>query len=633
MHTGEIVHYGNSRSIFKNTSRIANDVMVRQTTAAFPELAQHLDKVHFIDATISTNDVFITRDTIEICREIDEAFRQGKTRFFFYMFTEAVMPNIIRKIHRIANLFKGTIPSKNFVYLSGALNGEEAYKNIVKKYNFTDEISVISANMFHYYLQVSTHTCDFPKEFVVKNKPKKFLCFNKVNREQRMKLVDKMLEHDLVKLGYYSFEGSYDKGIQAFIDTLPEDQYLHIQKHRDMFPMRLNITEERSNPVNIIPDDFAYFENSYFSIVNETLFYKFDQSRSKSIPFHQPFVEDSSVFLSEKTFKCLAMLHPFVMFGRPNMLNGLRTIGFKTFSPFINETYDSIQDDEERFNAVFAEITRLISLSEDEWIDLQNKLKPILEHNQQHFFTGTHYGVTKNIGKLFVDTDTVIVQPLTEEVDWTLQNTTLASGIQLQYPTHLDGGGLQMKDELIEVIKKTGKHFYNRGYEWCAGFGVLGFEILGMGIARHMVFSDYYHVALDNCLSNAEKNDLSRHVTVHLSSTISGIPDVEKWDLVISNPPHTFDRTQFLKNMMSEHTGHTYLDNTCRLLVDQDWTIHKEFFKNIRSKLTNDADVYLIESGRHDFFVTWAEENGLKHMGTYPITFLQHGGIFHFKLK
>jgi len=633
MHTGEIIHYGNSRSTRDNTHRIPSEVMAAQTVAAFPELEQYLDNVHFIDATISSNKVFITRDTVDICREISNAYRQGKTRFFFYMFTEAMMPHIVRKIQRIAHLFEGMIPTKDFVYLSGAMNGEEAYQEIVKKYNFKNEISVISSNMFHYYLQSSVKGYEFPKEFVVKAKPKKFLCFNKVNREQRMRLVDKMLEHDFVKLGYYSFEGSHEGGIQALIDMLPKDKYLYLQKHRDMFPMRLNITQERSNPVNIIPDDFQYFENSYFSIVNETLFYEFDQSRAASIPFHQPFVENSSVFLSEKTFKCLAMMHPFVMFGRPNMLRGLRNAGFKTFAPLINEDYDTIQNDDERFNAVFAEVSRLVSLSESEWIDMQHKLKPILEHNQQRFFNSTQYGITQDISKLFVEEDTVIVQSLTDDVDWTLQNTTLASGIQLQYPTHLDGGGIQMKDDLIEVIKKTGKHFYERGYEWCAGFGVLGFEVLGMGLARHMVFSDYYHVALDNCISNAEKNNLSRHVTVHLSPTISGIPDVEKWDLVISNPPHTQDRTQFLKNMMNENAGHNYLDNTCRLLVDQDWTIHKEFFKNICSKLTNDADVYLIESGRHDFFITWAEQNGLRHMGTYPISFLQHGGIFHFKLK
>jgi hypothetical protein len=166
--------------------------------------------------------------------------------------------------------------------------------------------------------------------------------------------------------------------------------------------------------------------------------------------YHQPLVEDSSLFLSEKTFKCLAMMHPFVLFGRPGLLKGLKQIGFKTFSPYINESYDDIEDDIERFNAIFSEIQRLINLSDDEWLTIQSNLKETLEYNQKHFFNSTQYGVSTDIERLFnqpKSTD-VILMPLTSDVDWTLQNTTLDSGIQLQYPTHLDGGRLQLKDEL-----------------------------------------------------------------------------------------------------------------------------------------------------------------------------------------
>ena len=635
MHSGEIIHYGNTRKTNSSCYIIPGDVLQGQTLTAFPEIKPYVNDIHFIDATISNPKVFMCRDTVEIVNEIKLAQQQGKTKFFFYMLTESMMPYTIMKIQRIAHLFEGIIPSENFVYLSGAMNGEESYNNIANRYNIKSKISILSANMFHYYLRSSLHDSIFSNEYKVEVKPKKFLCFNKLNRAQRVDLVDKMLEHDYVKLGYYSFEGT-DEGIQNFIDKLPDNDFHHIRKNRDLFPLRLNINQDRTNPVNIIPDDFQYFENSYFSIVNETVFYssKIREVRN-NVLYHQPLVEDSSLFLSEKTFKCLAMMHPFVLFGRPGLLKGLKQIGFKTFSPYINESYDDIEDDIERFNAIFSEIQRLINLSDDEWLTIQSNLKETLEYNQKHFFNSTQYGVSTDIERLFnqpKSTD-VILMPLTSDVDWTLQNTTLDSGIQLQYPTHLDGGGLQMKDELIALIRKTGKHFYNRGYEWCAGFGVLGFEVLGMGLAKHMVFSDYYHVALDTCLSNAEKNNLSRHVTVHLSPTIAGIPDVEKWDLVVANPPHAVDKESFLRDMFKENDGHYFLDNTCRLVVDQNWSIHKEFFKNIRAKLTDDADVFLIESGRHDLFMEWAEQNGLRHMGTYPISFLQHGGIFHFKAK
>jgi methylase of polypeptide subunit release factors len=223
--------------------------------------------------------------------------------------------------------------------------------------------------------------------------------------------------------------------------------------------------------------------------------------------------------------------------------------------------------------------------------------------------------------------------PLPKNPDWTLQNKTLKSGIEIQFPTHLDGGGIEMVDDLISAIKKTGKPFYNRACEWCAGFGVLGFEVLGLGLTKHIVFTDYYHVAIDTCLENARKNHLINYVSGHVSGTINGIPNIEKWDLVISNPPHVYDKEYFLEHIPGGREQHHNLDNTCRLTVDQNFGIHKEFFKNIKEKLTTDADVYLIEAVVPDCFIEWAEQGGLYLHSRHPVSFLPHGGILHFKVK
>jgi len=108
---------------------------------------------------------------------------------------------------------------------------------------------------------------------------------------------------------------------------------------------------------------------------------------------------------------------------------------------------------------------------------------------------------------------------------------------------------------------------------------------------------------------------------------------MDKWDLLISNPPHVYDREFFLETLPGGKESHNNLDNTCRLIVDQNFAIHKEFFKNIKEKLTQDADVYLIEASKLDFLVEWAEAGGLYLHNTYPLSALPHGLIYHFKLK
>lgn len=627
--------------------RISQETMSFQTFKAFPELEKYADQMYFIDATINEREVFLTRDTISIVEEITEAYKQGRSKIIFYLFTEAVLSPVIFKIHRIAELFRGAIPPENFIYLSGAINGEEAYENIAKRFNFPYRISILSASMFHFYLLETVKHYNIDYSVDINTKPKKFLCFNKLEREQRLRLIERMLENKFVELGYYSFESEDSANFSKFADSLSMEKFPNIKKHKDIFPLRLNINPNRTNPVNVIPDDMEYFKNSYFSIVNETIFYGVPSTNSNPL-FHQLNAEYSSIFISEKTYKCLAVKHPFIIFGRPGILKGLKKLGFKTFSPFFNESYDDIIDDDERFNIIFDEITRLINLSDSDWIEILKNIQPILEHNHSLFFNKTKYGVTTDAERLFSDgrlehslffekiiknSDTLELMPIQQSPDWTLHNTTLKSGIVLQYPVHLDGGGLEMVDELIDVIKKTGKTFYYRACEWCAGFGVLGFEVLGLGLAKHIVFTDYYHVAIDTCLENANKNSLINHVSGHVSGTINGIPNIEKWDLVVSNPPHVFDREFFLEKLPGGQDQHHNLDNTCRLTVDQNFGVHKEFFRNIKEKLTPQADVYLIEASLPNCFFEWAEQGGLYLQGKYPVSFLPHGAILHFKVR
>ena len=243
--------------------RIHQDLMATHTFVAFPELKQYENDIHFIDATIGTREIFLTRDTIELVDEIKEAYSQGKTKFFFYMFTEAVMVYILFKVHRIAKLLQDIIPSENFFYLSGAINGEEAYEKIAQQYGFTFKINILSASMFHYYLRNTTYT--YPLDyntFEVKVKPKKFLCFNKLEREQRLRLLERMLKNNYVKLGYYSFESSKSNNFNIIANRLDPTRFPYIKANKHKFPLRLNIKGDRTNPVNIIPDDLEYFKNS-----------------------------------------------------------------------------------------------------------------------------------------------------------------------------------------------------------------------------------------------------------------------------------------------------------------------------------------------------------------------------------
>jgi hypothetical protein len=75
--------------------------------------------------------------------------------------------------------------------------------------------------------------------------------------------------------------------------------------------------------------------------------------------------------------------------GMPGALRVLRETGYKTFSPWINEAYDLIENDEDRAVAIANEIERLCSMSDEWWLDAQKELIPRLEHNFEYLISST----------------------------------------------------------------------------------------------------------------------------------------------------------------------------------------------------------------------------------------------------
>jgi hypothetical protein len=113
------------------------------------------------------------------------------------------------------------------------------------------------------------------------------------------------------------------------------------------------------------------YNETYFSVVTETLFFR------KERP------DDYGRFLSEKTFKPVAMKHPFIIVSTPNFLEKFKEIGYKSFSPWINEDYDKEDDDATRMMMIVREIDRLVNLSAEELEEFLVAMRDICEHNYQ----------------------------------------------------------------------------------------------------------------------------------------------------------------------------------------------------------------------------------------------------------
>jgi hypothetical protein len=111
--------------------------------------------------------------------------------------------------------------------------------------------------------------------------------------------------------------------------------------------------------------------NSYCHISIETLF-DVDQS--------------GGAFLTEKTYKCLKFGQPFVVVGAVGSLQALRDAGYRVFDGLIDNRYDTIVDNTQRWFAVKDAIAQIKHQNMHSWY---LKCMPDLIHNQQLYIQRT----------------------------------------------------------------------------------------------------------------------------------------------------------------------------------------------------------------------------------------------------
>jgi hypothetical protein len=352
----------------------------------WPELENYRNKIYQLFPGQGNN--FSHTPTNQIIDEILEAYRLGKTKFVFSNLGESYIPYFLIKLNDVIEKIDNNLVSSNDVfYATGTVNGDAVYQTFADKHNWTKRFHILAANFCQFSSIYNWRNFQEFKDYEVRTKEKIFVCLNRVHRLHRIKLFERALMENLLESSYYSFEGN-GKDI-SWVDTVafPFD-ISNIKKNKHILPLRLNITEDRINPVDLINDDVRYHDNSYFSVITETLFY-------------QDHWIKEGLLITEKTYRAIALKHPFVILGNPGFLKALRQWGFKTFAPFIDESYDNIEDDDARFECVVQEIKRLTEFDNDRWLDWQKSIKEIVEFNHTHMYSLTDHRVTKDIENYF----------------------------------------------------------------------------------------------------------------------------------------------------------------------------------------------------------------------------------------
>jgi len=175
-------------------------------------------------------------------------------------------------------------------------------------------------------------------------------------------LLDK---YDLFKKGHVYIQDKGKNIVQAYDQAKSQfslDSPL-------LFKLRINEIKNTQDIYDIPIWIYFAMKYSYFNLVVEA-YYSNDS-------FNFPYV-------TEKIWRNLPLNKPFVVVGQKHLLKNFKSLGYKSFHPYIDESYDNFSDND-RVLRVFKETLRLCSFTENDWITFNKKTKHIHIHNKHNF--------------------------------------------------------------------------------------------------------------------------------------------------------------------------------------------------------------------------------------------------------
>lgn len=211
---------------------------------------------------------------------------------------------------------------------------------------------------------------------------KKYITFNRITsnaRIYRSLLVNELAKFSLLDQGHVSFSKRCPDGADFATELMDNAVYYNISPDivaetiRNISSAKCDFRIDFKDHQHIPNNSFhmsAIEENmeSFVHVVTETCFW----GRKKH--------------LTEKIFKPIVMRQPFILVGCAHNLSYLKSYGFRTFDRWWDESYDQIEDDKERIQAIGRLLSEICKNDLPKLQEILHDMDEVLEHNYNWFF-------------------------------------------------------------------------------------------------------------------------------------------------------------------------------------------------------------------------------------------------------
>ena len=319
-------------------------------------------------------------DNNQITNEVLHRIRNKTAYFLVTLLYEGYMDDEL--LNHLSDYFtsKG-LPLTQIIYMTNCYNGKEVYEDYCRRNHKLPEMQM------EYFPVFRIDKCNIElaiKESAIsKYKPghrkKTFLCFNRRYNDHRLMLYLAMVQRGLIDQCYYSMDKTQPEANRAFVENckylisrfpnmgLDSTDVLAADK---LLPLVLDNPNFSQYPMENSVDPVKHlYDNSLVNIVTETYFF------------------NNIIHITEKTYKPIAFMQPFVLVAAPGSLKHIQDMGFKTFNEFWDESYDLETNHEIRFEKIMSVIKFIANWTEQQQIAFTYKIKDIVEYNVKHLNT------------------------------------------------------------------------------------------------------------------------------------------------------------------------------------------------------------------------------------------------------
>ena len=319
-------------------------------------------------------------DDNNIHEEVLRRVRSKTAYFLITLFYEGYMDDEF--LDHLSEYFTSNrIPLSQVIYLTNCYNGQIIYKDYCQQKNKTPEIKIEYFPVFR--IDKSNVDQAMEQSLVNKYQPgprqKTFLCFNRRYNDHRLLLYLSVVKKGLIDQCYYSMDKRQPESNSNFVENckyllsrfsnigLTSEDVLIANK---LLPLILDNPNFNRHPMEQGTDPVNHFYNtSLVNIITETYFF------------------NKVIHITEKTYKPIAFMQPFILVGAAGSLQHVKDMGFKTFDDFWDESYDLETDDKTRFLMITSLMESIASWTPEAKINFTYAVKDIVEYNVKHLNT------------------------------------------------------------------------------------------------------------------------------------------------------------------------------------------------------------------------------------------------------